>query len=361
MNKDKLIINLYHIGGGDTKIGPAECIISEFPNLLRLYLFDVRPDSTDQCVIKFKKDYRIPVNLITVGVDDSSGMKPFYVNKFSLSSSLLKSSKLSKNENPNYSFCKTWGENTKLDKTIKVSTDKLDSIINKNNLNLADFISVDVQGADLRVLKGSKNNLDKSVLGIVAETEFYEIYEKQPLIQNFLDFLNPYGFRLVEIFNIQNWYSQFIVGKGLSTVSETFFIKYLVNKKNNYYSHCHYIGDYESISILKIAMIAFAFKRFSYMHYLLSYIKTNDRSLFNDIQEISDLNKMISVYKIIEKNKKIINYLQINYKSAFIPFRFFENNFIFFLYYGLIRIIDNALFFIKRCKRYLQKIFSKII
>ena len=57
----------------------------------------------------------------------------------------------------------------------------LDMLQNQNILTEVDFVKIDVQGAELDVLIGGKNILNKNVLGIEVEVEFLPLYIDQPL------------------------------------------------------------------------------------------------------------------------------------------------------------------------------------
>lgn len=82
-----------------------------------------------------------------------------------------------------------------------VEMKRLDDIeINKENFN---FINIDVQGYELEVFKGSVETL-KNVDYIMSEINRDEVYENCAKIDELINFLNPYGFKLVE----QDWAGQ---------------------------------------------------------------------------------------------------------------------------------------------------------
>ena len=59
----------------------------------------------------------------------------------------------------------------KLKEKKEIETITLDDFINKEKIEDIDFIKIDVQGAELDVLKGATNTI-KNVLKIVCEVEF---------------------------------------------------------------------------------------------------------------------------------------------------------------------------------------------
>lgn len=65
--------------------------------------------------------------------------------------------------------------------SVIVKTVGMDELFRKEGINGCDFIKIDVQGAELDVLKGGVKFLKEHVLGVEAEVEFQPIYRNQPL------------------------------------------------------------------------------------------------------------------------------------------------------------------------------------
>jgi FkbM family methyltransferase len=70
-----------------------------------------------------------------------------------------------------------------------VNTTSLDRFISEQEIGLIDFIKIDVQGAELDIFSGGKETL-QSVLLIVTEVEFIELYKNQPLFGDVSAFLS---------------------------------------------------------------------------------------------------------------------------------------------------------------------------
>jgi len=67
------------------------------------------------------------------------------------------------------------------------------------------FISIDVQGYELEVFKGAENTL-KHIDYIVSEINRDELYENCARVEQLVEFLAPYGFKLVEaVWAGQTW------------------------------------------------------------------------------------------------------------------------------------------------------------
>ena len=100
----------------------------------------------------------------------------------------------------------TWGENCELDHVEEVESVTLDSIVRENILPAPDVLSVDAQGAELRIMKGGERCIADSVLCVVSEVEFYEIYQGQGLFSDQMNFLSSHGFRFVDLYSKQYWH-----------------------------------------------------------------------------------------------------------------------------------------------------------
>jgi FkbM family methyltransferase len=79
------------------------------------------------------------------------------------------------------------------DNHIEVRTNTLKYFANTNQLNIVDFMHIDVQGAELMVLKGASDFLRK-VKVIWMEVEEFELYKKQPIKKSIEEFMNLNNF-----------------------------------------------------------------------------------------------------------------------------------------------------------------------
>lgn len=85
----------------------------------------------------------------------------------------------------------------KFDKTIEVQTKRLDSFMSKNQIEMIDFLYMDVQGAELMVLDGAGDMIN-SIKAIWLEVESVELYEKQPLKDDIEKFMQKNGFMKIK-------------------------------------------------------------------------------------------------------------------------------------------------------------------
>lgn len=76
----------------------------------------------------------------------------------------------------------------KYETKIRVPTKTIDSWVEEESLKIIDFVWMDVQGAELSVIKGMANTLSK-VRYIYTEYSDQEMYEGQPALKQILDSL----------------------------------------------------------------------------------------------------------------------------------------------------------------------------
>jgi FkbM family methyltransferase len=140
-------------------------------------------------------------NLYNIALGEENKKMILYVenNNGGMSSSLLKS-KLHSVYYPHIVFSEF----------EEVDMMRLDDIVfDRSKFN---FINMDVQGYELNVLKGSTETLSH-VDYIMTEVNKVELYENCVIVDELVEFLNGFGFKMVDI----NWYGD--------TWGDAFFIK----------------------------------------------------------------------------------------------------------------------------------------
>jgi FkbM family methyltransferase len=80
----------------------------------------------------------------------------------------------------------------------KVPLRTLDSFLADGTITRMDALKIDVQGAELEVLHGSKNLLEQCT-AVQLEVSFRRVYEKAPLAHEIVVFFAEKGFRLYDI------------------------------------------------------------------------------------------------------------------------------------------------------------------
>jgi FkbM family methyltransferase len=88
-----------------------------------------------------------------------------------------------------------------LSSTTTVSVDRLENVISATELVAPVLLKLDVQGAELQVLRGAEGILPH-VDAVYCEVSFVELYEQQPKASAIVSFLDRHGFTLSGVFNL---------------------------------------------------------------------------------------------------------------------------------------------------------------
>jgi FkbM family methyltransferase len=153
--------------------------------------------------------------------------------------------------------------------TAEVEITTLDFFCQSETVNEIDFIQLDVQGAELLVLKGASSILQSSTLAIVTEVEFTEIYKGQPLFGDVDVYLREQGFTLFDLCNIHRDGRRMPVASpdhyGALVWSDAFYFRDLIREDLNTESKT-------PDQILKLACIADVMNFPDYALELLVYL-----------------------------------------------------------------------------------------
>lgn len=84
----------------------------------------------------------------------------------------------------------------RFDETITVQTDTIARVLEAEGLDRIDFVHLDVQGAELKVLAGAGPHLER-IGAIWLEVEAIPLYADQPLKDDVERFMSAHGFRLM--------------------------------------------------------------------------------------------------------------------------------------------------------------------
>jgi len=184
-----------------------------FPNS-KIYAFEPLP-SNQKLIKEHIKKYDVDnVELVPFAVSNKKGASHFYVSSGhpkeqtndldwdfgNKSSSLLK---------PNINNNPDWLD---FNKKIDVETITLNDFIIDRQLKEIDFIHMDVQGAELKVLNGARDHL-KNMKAIWLEVSNVELYKNQPLTSDVEIFMKSKGFTMIKSVFEGNFGDQFYVNK----------------------------------------------------------------------------------------------------------------------------------------------------
>ncbi len=148
-------------------------------------------DALKNNVNKYKN--KIDVEIYNFAITDKKGLFDFYVTNNLMSSSLYKL-KLHKKYYPDVFEAKT----------IKVFGITFDDFIIEYNINISDYniLVMDIQGAELNVLKGATKNINNFEM-IVSEISREEIYDGGCLHNQLTEFLEGNNFKMLNFFENQ--------------------------------------------------------------------------------------------------------------------------------------------------------------
>jgi len=134
-----------------------------FPNLEKTYLFEPLPESLEFLQREFNQDQQ--VSILGYAVSDYDGTAEFFVTNNSVSSSLLKLGKHSQ-VFPHVIHVRTI--------TVEVRT--VGTLLNTYNLPCPDFLLMDTQGAELKILSAIPDGVLAKIPLIVSEASLEELY-----------------------------------------------------------------------------------------------------------------------------------------------------------------------------------------
>ncbi|MBE9096151.1 FkbM family methyltransferase [Tychonema sp. LEGE 07203] len=129
---------------------------------------------------------------IPSALSNTEGKATLYVTKYPGCSSLYP---------PSEDYIKRFSGNSELielKSTVDLSTTTLEKFCKAEGIKEIDFLHLDVQGGELNVLQGADGILNNSVLGLITEVEFTEIYAGQPLFSDVDIYLRNQGLTLFD-------------------------------------------------------------------------------------------------------------------------------------------------------------------
>lgn len=182
---------------GSRKLSQADDYASKawkyFAPNLTIYGFDADADACEAAHADLEeRQITWTEKHIPLAISGEIGEQILYVTKHHMCSSLYK---------PNEEFLARFEqlpELVNLDFELEIETTTLDEFCKTEGLTDIDFLQIDVQGADLDVLKGATEILP-SVMAIQIEVEFSELYQNQPLFHDIDLFLRRQGFILFDL------------------------------------------------------------------------------------------------------------------------------------------------------------------
>lgn len=162
--------------------------MAELAELKNLHLEGVEPDAAEARLLETEHHYGPYAKVHPVGVLDKQGRQPLYMTQAPGCASVHKprTEKLRR-----YAFA-DWFEPAG---EIEIETTTLDALC-PSDQNVFDLIKVDVQGAELDVLRGGEQLL-RNATAVLLEAHFTELYIGQTLFPEIHNYMTERGFCLV--------------------------------------------------------------------------------------------------------------------------------------------------------------------
>jgi FkbM family methyltransferase len=136
------------------------------------------------------KDYFVNYSRVSpepFALSDTDGEENFFTNENHYTNSLLNAKE---------------GNHIKNIGQIKVRTKRLDTYCEEQNRKHIDVLKMDVQGGEMKLLKGAERMLrDKSIDIIYTEVWFKPDYTGQPLFKDIKSYLNESGYTVYSLYN----------------------------------------------------------------------------------------------------------------------------------------------------------------
>ena len=123
---------------------------------------------------------------------------------------------------PNSDFVNLFpnSERFNIEGSVEIQAIKLDDL----GLKACDFIKLDIQCGELSVLKGASQLLKKNI-GVEIEVEFVDLYDKQPLFGEVVDFMKSHDYIFIDFINLSRWERDALSGYGQCVYGDALFLK----------------------------------------------------------------------------------------------------------------------------------------
>lgn len=181
-----LSLNCFDIGGAND-LQPHWKKIQEFATF---YIFE--PDLRSYNELKSKNQNNNNFKFYNCALGQFNETRPFYLYNEKTGSTMYK---FKKNHIPDYSNKYIYPINE-----IKIKTISLDSFINEHEINYIDVIKLDVQGAELEILKGlSDENIWNKIFCVELEVNFQDVYEGSSTFEEVKSFFVEKDFVLFDL------------------------------------------------------------------------------------------------------------------------------------------------------------------
>lgn len=158
-----------------------------------IYCFEPTPDSFK--ILQQKALALDKVKTFQCAICDRIGKSKFHVNFYSSCNSLL--------PRPSKGKCYYDEKASNID-TIEVNITTIDDFCNEHSISKINILKLDVEGAELLVMKGALNKLNQKLIDLIyTEVMFVSHYENGVLFHELCNFLSNWGYSLFNIYDLK--------------------------------------------------------------------------------------------------------------------------------------------------------------
>ena len=179
---------------------------------------------------KITKNYVKIINKSVI-ISNKNSKSKFYITKDTDCSSLLK---------PNENTYKDWyaAHRFRVKKVILTNVIEINEFLKKNKINYIDWLVIDIQGMDLRVIKKLKENIKKNISIIDIEPGFEPFYVGADNIIQVFDYMNKY----YEFSDMNFGLNYKVKSKNLKFLEKK--LMFLTNQASKIYTNINFINKY---------------------------------------------------------------------------------------------------------------------
>ncbi len=173
-------------------VGQSAAQFSDAFNRARIHSFEPDPTSFDQ--LRALAAHYPRVTPVNAALGDRDGEATFFVNTFSQTNSLLRP-----RQGAGQYLVATDGLDVRQETRVRVLT--LDGYCAEHSIDRIDFLKLDTQGYELRVLEGAASLISRLAIPLIyLEVGFVPLYEGQPLFPEVYQYLFNCSYRLVWLY-----------------------------------------------------------------------------------------------------------------------------------------------------------------
>lgn len=159
----------------------------------QLFCFEPLPEAAT--VLRKKYSERSSVRVFETAIGDRIGSETLHTNPdWAATSSLLERPQGGGHYYP-------WG--AVLETEVQVAITTLENVSNEIGIDHVTILKMDVQGSEMKVLRGAANLLANCAIDIVyTEVVFVPAYDGQPLVHDLAHLLDEYGYSWFGLYNL---------------------------------------------------------------------------------------------------------------------------------------------------------------